>query len=188
MESRAMPRDHVWSDIQKLLIYGKLLEKPSNNVVGVVGKIIMSYQVLDMMLSSSDWPPCVPFTHVARIPLPDVGPALAKIRGNLADWTSVIPDVTKWASPPSTTNGTATNTPGGTALPMTQPMPINPFITPMANMSGPIMTANDPTIQNLMTFMSHRRMAQVHDVMEQWHAVGFAVAAIRPVRINSRAT
>src|SRR5262245_26879925 len=183
MEEMSTSGDHVKTSVRNILLHGDSEEKPSNQVLGVISKIICSYQLMDTMLYCCDWPQCIHLAHVPRRALPEIGPTLGKIQGHLRDWTSVIPDVNTWAS----MTLKSLIVPSQNVEPMTQNVVARPSTTvPIALTSGNLEEqSEDPVIKNFLRSMSHGRMKNLHDVMEQWYAVGLAIAALQPVSHNS---
>jgi hypothetical protein len=185
MEEQALQSSYVMRSAQEILLREGSSDTPTSPVLTFVGKVIAVYQLLDAYLDACGWPIYPTMRHIPRQPRPEHGQILGRIMGNLTDWPSIIPNMSHLPTVKSPKDspvqaGRERLGTNGITIPESQ-MALS---TSLAGASTESETQEkDPTIQNFLKYVAHHKISKVHEVLEQWHAVGFGISAIQPVSL-----
>ena len=135
----------------------------------------MAYHLLDTLLWVANWPNYSESFMVQRRPMPAINGNLNRVLKCLSNWTSIIPDLkTSTIGQLQTHEGLAMGANHSTS---TTKSTIHP-----SELSGNIVPQiSELMVDNFLKSKSHANLRHTHDVLEQWHALAFLVAAFRPV-------
>jgi hypothetical protein len=145
--------------------------------VASVGRVIMSYQLLDILAWASDWPAYFNRPPASRSHPPNLTANLQRVVEKLDNWTSIVlslgnPIMNFLESPSS-------DTAGGSSI----GMPSIPSSSVITTEHGTDLEPHNrkSVVQNFIQTTLHSTQRKIHDVMEQWTGVATVIGAFKPV-------
>ena len=196
VESEPLAFDKANTYVLAVLIPSSTGHIPTPLEQAYFGKILLMYQLLDVLLWVQDWPSHHALHSVPHSHPPTLSPTLERIVKNLDKWTSIIPSTANTAIQHLVHAPQNAALP---ALPIMSALPTLPVLTAgtltVQNLEVwdvgdvgdvDVEDAEGPhrfkaTISNLIKASQHAVHCSTHDVLEQWHSVAFAISAFRPV-------
>jgi hypothetical protein len=135
-----------------------------------LGKLVMTYQLLDTLLWAAEWPDHPRLKFIPQSENLSAEAHIQRLLNYLQDWTRIIPKTVTLSSLAQTSEESLATAESR-------------LITLSPNLTIPDLEKNivQQATLNMLRMVRHNTSSSTHNILDKWYSLAFSITAFRPV-------